>query len=58
MTMHIFEPEDGPTVTIELPLTVARDLSNALYHHVTPNMLDTVGPLMDEIDAQITEQVS
>jgi hypothetical protein len=54
--MHIYtEEENGPTVTLELPLEIVRTLREVLYRHISPSMgIDQA--LYDEIGYQVQAQ--
>lgn len=53
--MHIYDADDGPTITIELPQKEVEKLLDVLWYHVTPAMgLDQL--IHDEIRAQYVVQ--
>lgn len=52
--MHIYGPEDGPTMTLELPVEVVETLKDIAYRHITPAM-GLNGAFVDELRAQLAE---
>jgi hypothetical protein len=54
--MHVFGPEDGPTVTLTLPLERVESMHEALRH--VPASTGVDGALLDEISYQLADQRS
>jgi hypothetical protein len=52
--MHVFGPEDGPTVTLTLPRSVVLTMHEALRH--VPASTGVDGALLDEISYQLSDQ--
>lgn len=55
MSMHIFDENDGPTVTLTLPRSLVLAMNEGLRRYV-PVSAGIDGALMDEIDMQVAEQ--
>jgi hypothetical protein len=53
--MHVYGPEDGPTVTLTLPLAVVDDLWQAVHEHVPANT-GVDGAFLDEVRHQLADQ--
>lgn len=52
--MYLYTEDDGPAVTLELPIEVVRTLRQVLYRYVTPAMgIDQV--LYDELGYQLED---
>lgn len=53
--MHVFDEDDGPTVTLVLPRRVAEAMADAVYRFVPGS--DRIDGTVDELRAQLAEQL-